>query len=195
MNRREAVAQALALIADDLAARVRPDGPHQAEPRQPQVPASLDPRRRPSGPRSTPSSPPARASHRRRGGERRHGRLRTLRLPPRGRESSRPVPRPQSRGDPLGTARPDRRRRRSAGRPALPNDRRLALPRLARPRQDARDLGRDPQPQEHAFQHPPRRPGDDARPRRRRQRLHRLEEAGRRASSSKTTSRSMSSPG
>ena len=54
------------------------------------------------------------------------------------------------------------------------------LPGLARPGQDARHVDGHVQPQEHALEHPPRRPGHDARPRRGRQRLRGLEAAGRR---------------
>ena len=58
-NRRGAVAEALALIADDLARARHSARPHQAEPASAIAISSPRPTPTPSRPRSTPCSPPA----------------------------------------------------------------------------------------------------------------------------------------
>ena len=179
-NRRGAVAEALALIADDLRARRHARSPDQAEPRQPPPPAPLDPRRHPLG------HARRRARRRRRGGS----------PSPRGRATrppastgsaiaARPTGRPSGSSTSTATRRAGSRSSSPAStaparRPGLADDRAGRVPGLARPGEDARHVDGDAQPQEHAFEHPPRRPGHDARPRRGRQRLRGLEAAGRR---------------
>ena len=116
-DRRSAVARALALIADDLVGAGRGRGPDQAEPRQPQISTPFDPRRHPRrGPRRRLLGRRG-PGHRRRRGERRLGRVRPVRVPPRSRGAARPVLRHQPRRDRVGAAEADRRRRPAARSP------------------------------------------------------------------------------
>ena len=188
-NRRGAVAQALALIADDLRRGRHARRPGQAEPRQPPRPAPLDPRRHPLGHARRPL-------RRRRRDGRPSPRGRATRPP--GSSASATAARPPAGPSgsststatrPTGSRSSCGRRRLAADGPGLEDGRRVALPRLARAGEDARNVDGDAQPQEHAFQPPPRRPRHDARLRRRRQRLRRAG-SGRSSSSSRGTARS-----
>ena len=69
-------------------------------------------------------------------------------------------------------------RRLAADRADLADGRLGPVPGLARADEDSCDVDGHVQPQEHAVEHPPRRPDHDARPRRGRQRVRGLEAAG-----------------